>query len=1091
MLDQSFAGLCERMKGLSVTMGWDAVVAMSRTKVNSLLEQQYISRFKDFEDKDRLLEKMYGSVKISNDGYSMLDLSAVMLSPPRLSFESASLADSWARLTMDVESGTITRRVNVPGYPSRVTDSFTATPQHGFKVWMDIELVDSTGAVDNERKVIINLGNAVNFSTNLVEDPLAQAAIVSFFETRYKQLPPELQIYELGILDYNDDDLLVPRDFLIRTQQAPRENAVLSEEGAGGAVVLFIRTRNNPSNGATPTKDSDFPYLIPDDQDPVTGELLYSGALVLASRVVFDWFFEPRLMEQIGYGLRFERELPSHHVARSLRAVAGRVSGDDFYREWGNELSWGEAFNVSPIELSMFNANASLALRVSVDDNYELMCIWEGEQPIHFKARYATIGIPDSDDIDSVVYPTVRCGLKPSVNVNSNTISFTPRTDNVAKLVESFKSDFFRYIKVPDSVPRALMLYFVPELKGVFEVFNTIDIPDINAFHISHVFFPQEQAFKLTNVALPGDLFMVGHIDPKKTTFTLEPLFGRVKAGNPLQLNIKPLALRDSAVSWTVQNMDGEALPDAISQDGLFTAPDLTHLQALVDHYIITAAYTAEDGTALEASALIAVVPNSLSVTPSITTLDVIDPESRPQPVKLRAVSLGTTALTWTLQDNFGDLDVAQDGLSATYTLPESLPQEAAGLVVIDVEDHVEGEKTRVSILWLKKTFALPVEPGFHPGLPTNASTQLRVADRDIEPDDIVWSMLAGDGNVGADTGLFTAPQIIERPYAVVQATYGSGSLAHRGYSIIHLSNFARKPGWLELKSMKLTSDSVSTTLYSNGLQQVNVNVTVTAKDVGEDQPGVISDEEIGSIELLSKGQGNNWTPMRRVGLSGIPEGGGWGYSNIKNGFDQHPAEPESTVSDVGVRHAPRSAAFFVQSRLGGTLEIAASMRGDDGLVYLSTAVGDPSEGGRTITLRAKPPENFDRSLYEFTVERVFGLDDGDDNEDGENDGNDKDLNTIDYFVLELSVDGKQVKFKAVEFEGAKSIVQWESRQFNEDVCSFTGYALEGEKVLNFDPLLVARMPESVRPETEVARGRECPPGCLLISLHRCQYWIF
>ena len=46
MSDQSFSGLCERMKGWSVTLGWDAVVAMSRTKVNSLLEQQYISRFK-------------------------------------------------------------------------------------------------------------------------------------------------------------------------------------------------------------------------------------------------------------------------------------------------------------------------------------------------------------------------------------------------------------------------------------------------------------------------------------------------------------------------------------------------------------------------------------------------------------------------------------------------------------------------------------------------------------------------------------------------------------------------------------------------------------------------------------------------------------------------------------------------------------------------------------------------------------------------------------------------------------------------------------------------------------------------------------
>lgn len=406
---------------------------------------------------------------------------------------------------------------------------------------------------------------------------------------------------------------------------------------------------------------------------------------------------------------------------------------------------------------------------------------------------------------------------------------------------------------LPQSIQDELDNHLSPVLEALAKVFKNIEIPEIDVFYLKHLLFPKEQALQLTDVALPGDLFMVGRIDPKKTTFTLEPLFGRVKAGNTLQLNIKHLTLRDNAITWTVHNMEGEALPDAINQDGLFTAPDLAHLQALVEHYIITAAYISEIGTAIEASALIAVVPNSLSVTPSIATLDVIDPDSKPDPVKLRAVSLGTAPLTWTLQNDFGQLNVAPDGLSATYTLPESVGQEAAGLVVIDVEDHVEGEKTQVNILWLKKTFGLPVEPGFHPGLPATASTQLRVADRDIEPDDIVWNMLAGEGTVGEDTGLFTAPRIIERPYAVVQATVGSGPLAHRGYSIIHLSNFARKPGWVELKSFKLTSDSISTTLYSNGLQQVNVNVTVTAKDVGENQPGEISNEEIGSIELLSK----------------------------------------------------------------------------------------------------------------------------------------------------------------------------------------------------------------------------------------------
>ncbi|CAI8904708.1 hypothetical protein [Pseudomonas serbica] len=1093
MSDQSFSGLCERMKGWSVTLGWDAVVAMSRTKVNSLLEQQYISRFKSFEDRDRLLEKIYGSVNISDNGYSMLDLSGLILSPPRLSFENATLANSVARLTMEVESGTVTRRAAIPGYPSRVTDSFTVTPQQGFKVWMDIELIASTGHVGDQRRVIIDLGDAVNFSTNLLEDDSSKWALGRFLLERYKRLPEEHRVYELGMLDFNDDDFLVPREFQIRTQKAPPDNATLSEGGEGGAVVLFIRTRNNPTNGSTPTKDSDFPYLIPDDRDPVSGELLYSGALVLASRVVFDWFVEPRLLNLVGYGLGFEREMPSNYVARSLRAIAGRIPGENFYRSWGDLLDNGEVENTSPIELPMFNTNAQLALRVGADSNCELNCNWEGAQPLNFKVH--TYKFPTgskTEYIDSVVKPVLKCGLKPGVDIGSNVVSFTPRADNVNQLIERLEADFFAgSARVPFHVIRALKLYFIPDLRGLMEVFNTVDIPDINVFHLSHLLFPQEQALKLTNVALPGDLFMVGHIDPKKTTFTLEPLFGRVKAGNTLQLTIKPLALRDTAVTWSAHNLAGDELPDAISRNGVFSAPDFAHLQALVEHYIITAAYTADDGTLREASALIAVVANSLSVTPSIATLDITTPGETPETVKIRAMTLGTAPLTWTVREDFGDLDVAPDGLSATYTLPEGVPEGAAGLVIIDVEDRAGDEKSSVSILWLGKYFTLPVVPGFHPGLPATASTQLRVADSDIEPDEIVWDLLAGDGTVGADTGLFTAPQIIETPYAVVQASLGDGPRAHRGYGIIHLSNFARKAGWTELKSIRLTSDSVSTTLYSNGLQQVNVNVSVTPKDVGDGQPGLISDEEIGSIELLGKDQHNNWVPLPRVGLAGVPEGGGWGYSIDKNTFDQYPGGPELAVSGVVPRHAARTANYFVQSRLSGTLDIAASMRGDDGLLYFSTAVGEASEGERTITLGAKEPESFDSSIYTFSVKRAAGTDEPDENEDGENDGNDKDLSTIDYFVLELNVDHQKVKFKTVQLEAAKSIVQWESRQFDEDICSFTGYAFSGSNVLNFDPLLYARMPESVRPEKQVKPGMECPEGSFLISLHRCEYWNF
>ena len=44
-MNYSLDELTDRMQGKSVTLGWDALVFMNRAKVNSLLEQQYITRF--------------------------------------------------------------------------------------------------------------------------------------------------------------------------------------------------------------------------------------------------------------------------------------------------------------------------------------------------------------------------------------------------------------------------------------------------------------------------------------------------------------------------------------------------------------------------------------------------------------------------------------------------------------------------------------------------------------------------------------------------------------------------------------------------------------------------------------------------------------------------------------------------------------------------------------------------------------------------------------------------------------------------------------------------------------------------------------
>jgi hypothetical protein len=1080
MTDQSFAGLCASMQGISITRGWDCIVTMSRPKVNALLEQQYISKF---EDKG-FLNKIFGEVAITDDGYSMLDFTGLVLGFPRLSFENATLAKSRARLTMDVESGTVSQRLNVPGYPSRVTESFTVTPQQGFKVFMDIDLKASTGIVEEQGRVIIDLGDATNFSSNLLEEGLAQEALGRFFQRLYRSLAPETRVYDLGTLDFNDDDKLVPREFEIRTQKAPRGNDPQSANSPEGAVVLFIRTRNNPTNGSTPVDDGDFRYFIPNDVDPKTGEALYTGSLILASRVVFDWFVEPYVMDNVDNGLRFRNTSQSNDTARSLQAMAGAFPVDDVYYEWkAGIFGRGYIENSLPLSVAFSNDLAHRALRV-YPDNGMLRYEWLGDQTNQFYF-YEDRTFPGVDPkelyIDTFFRPTVKVNMMPSIDTEKNIVAFETQAEAVLEIYE----DLYQKLQlwVGNDIATLIRARLTEPKKIIKQALEGIKTPEINVFHLNHLLFPQQNALLLTNAALPGDLFLVGHIDPKQTSFTLEPLSSRVKAGRTVQLSVKQIALQETNITWSARNINGEQVPETISQTGLFTAPDISQIKDLAERYIITASYTTDDGQLREASALVAVVAESLTVTPGIATLEF----SEGKTVKLRATSLGTGALTWTLREDFGVL--VPEGSNATYRLPQFPPDQAAGLVVIDVEDPATGDKATATILWLQKTFIIPVKPAYHPGLPAKASTQLRVADPAFDPNHIKWNLLAGEGQV-ADGGLYTAPDVITSPYAVVEATYGSAILTKRGYGIVHLSNFARASGWTELRSIKLSSNSVSPTVYSNGLQQVNVTVAVDPKDVG-DEPGSISETELNSIQLLAKDENNEWQPLPRTGKSGVPEGGEWGYGIEANDYIQYPAPPVApgrhrpTALDVGY------ASFYVQSRASGTLQIAASMRGDDGLTYLSTVEGDHSDPERTITLRAEDPPDFANSAYTFDVVRVAGADAGDDNNDGENDGNDRDLVTVDYYLLKLVLYDEQILIKHVEFAAAKSMVQWESRQFDEDVCSFTGYAVAGSNALNFDPLLYARMPENIKPKKELVPGKEVPNGELLISLHRCEYWNF
>jgi hypothetical protein len=310
--------LLQQMKGRANTLGWGAIASYNRTKVNHLLAQQHITRFAT----DSFLPAIRGDIVL--EGAQTVELTGIILTEPRLSFENASLTDSMARLHMDIVGGTVTQLDNTPGSPARVVSSFNISEQHGYRLEANIQLRKVVGLITKKSEVILDISSATEFTSNLLEEGVSETLVGTFFKTLFESLPVEQQIYSLGVLDLDEDDLLAPKDFYIFTQAAPGGKDAKADTYGDGAVVLFIRTKNNFHNGVLPEDESGMPYFIPDDKVPGNDQSLYSGSLLLSRQAMIHWFISPYISSHIGRGVSFEVKDDSEETgAYKLTAKGG------------------------------------------------------------------------------------------------------------------------------------------------------------------------------------------------------------------------------------------------------------------------------------------------------------------------------------------------------------------------------------------------------------------------------------------------------------------------------------------------------------------------------------------------------------------------------------------------------------------------------------------------------------------------------------------------------------------------------------------------------------------------------------------------
>ncbi|WP_449431754.1 hypothetical protein [Pseudomonas putida] len=262
--------IIERMKEKNITLGWGAVCAFDRSRLNRVLEQQYLSRLHEH----RYLPDFSGRFDAPEHYAAYTQLSMIEFGTPRLSFETASITDSRATLRMNIIGGNVaTRSISDDG----LLATFDISEGMGYSLTMDINLSLIRGLVDRRGTVSLDLAQGSKLSSDLLPDSL-KSELERQLQAWFKSLPAHRTVFDLGIIDFHGYTPLTPTEFIIRTQAAPGAAFSRSQNYGDGAVLTFIQLAGNSGPGQAP--GADFPYLIPDDKSG--GDARYSATLVVA-----------------------------------------------------------------------------------------------------------------------------------------------------------------------------------------------------------------------------------------------------------------------------------------------------------------------------------------------------------------------------------------------------------------------------------------------------------------------------------------------------------------------------------------------------------------------------------------------------------------------------------------------------------------------------------------------------------------------------------------------------------------------------------------------------------------------------------------
>ncbi|WP_274643770.1 hypothetical protein [Pseudomonas serbica] len=818
MSNYTVAELLGWMDGKSQTHGWDAVVSYDQRKTNELLHQLYVERFSSDKGYIPPITRT-----LDPTGNERSELYGLRLSVPKLSFDNASIdfTNSKADLTMDMVGGAIVTRVVLSGIPSRIDRIQELLPLGGPQLSMTLPLENTPGSVSGERLVTLDISKGENFKANFVVSGMDQITIGNQFKLMFEKLDDDLKVFPLGRLGPESNEALTPESFEIRTLKAPVIAGRADVNPGAGAVMMFITLAGGKPGEVPPKPNPDNPngfrYLIPKDE---VGEK-FTGSMLLSSRVLFDKVIRPYAIESIGHGIDFSPYNGAADLAWALTANTGSIPVPGFeydYNIFHTSICKANNSETLRIDFRLGTGDTPLTLRV---ESRRPVLLWRTTtQQFGFRLR---------------TWFPLHPEIEPQPLVTNGRIRLT----TVYKVYYDVKLDekdgvvSFERIAVPRLILKAsehgwLLDIFDKEKYEKFDahLYNSyyphlnkllqhVPVPNIDTFLIRNLLFGNykdpnfTQALHLSRASVPGDLFLMGEIDPLRTSMGITADQSLVEIGKTLQFKVLGRGADVPTVLWSVSDPDGtEVNVGTISPQGLYQAPVELKVNQLS---VLVKAEGSLDNKPVTALAMISVMKSTIAVNP---IFQVTAPVTLGKPedyyLKLTAETIDGSAPKWELLPSTSGsylIPDPQDKDNPCTRMYVQGPKNTDPFIIDTIEVNASGGAPKqIKILFHSYTSTLYLEDD-KTIEPSTGKIQLRVKmEEGDDPDDFTLALLESGGAGGAldiqsgVSAIYKEPASLQNSFAIVTAQWGSGSRGYYGFIVLPLplSTYSQAPAMFD-----------------------------------------------------------------------------------------------------------------------------------------------------------------------------------------------------------------------------------------------------------------------------------------------------